>query len=45
MSMTTDSNEQVYEASPAERDADELTDCELECVSGGDVSPRPNRPL
>jgi hypothetical protein len=36
MSTTTDSNERAYETSPVERDADELTDSELEGVSGGD---------
>jgi bacteriocin-like protein len=35
MSMTTESNEHANRTSPAERDADELTDCELERVSGG----------
>jgi hypothetical protein len=44
MSMTTDSSQQAYEASLAERDADELTDGELECVSGGD-SWSPRKPL
>jgi hypothetical protein len=41
---TTDSHQHAYETSPAERDADELTDGELESVSGGE-GPRPSRPL
>jgi hypothetical protein len=44
MSMTTDSNEHANRTLAAECDADELTDGELESVSGGDGSASPRRP-
>jgi hypothetical protein len=44
MSTTTDSNKQPNGASPIEHDVDELTDGELESVSGGE-STAPRRPL